>query len=374
MARSLVSVVVPTYNRAYCLARSLDSILSQTHSDLEVILVDDGSTDDTRELVRSRYGRDSRVCYYYQDNCGVAGARNRGFELVQGEFVALLDSDDTWASWKLQLQLACLNHCPEIGMVWTDMEAIGPDGKIINQNYLRSMYGAYRWFTSGELFSRSYPLTRVAPELGSVIGNGCLSTGDIFSQMVMGNLVHTSTVLLRRERLAKVRGFNEDLKFSGEDYDFHLRTCKEGPIGFIDLATIHYQTGMPDRLTRPAYKLHAATNCLQTILPALENDRSRIRLSPEMIRLRLAEVHNWIGEVSLEMGLAASARRHLLASLRQDLLQLRVLRLIALSVLPFGLGMSARRLFRSFKSRFRGSPSPVADPAASLVEASPSGT
>ena len=68
--------------------------------------------------------------------------------------------------------------------------------------------------------------------------------------MIMGNLVHTSTVLIRRERLEKVRGFNEELRISGEDYDFHLRTCREGPVGFIDLATIRYQTGMPDRLTR----------------------------------------------------------------------------------------------------------------------------
>jgi hypothetical protein len=288
--------------------------------------------------------------------------------------VALLDSDDTWASWKLQLQLACMRRCPDVGMVWTDMEAVGPDGKVIDRNYLRSMYGAYRWFTRGELFSRSYPLARIAPEMAPVVGNGSLSTGDIFSQMVMGNLVHTSTVLLRRERLAKVRGFNEELKFSGEDYDFHLRTCREGLVGFIDLATIHYQTGMPDRLTRATYKLHAATNCLRTIMPALKNDRTRIRLPPEMIRSRLAEVHDWIGEVSLEMGLAANARRHFLASLRQDPMQPRVLRLLALSALPFGLGVLARKLYRSVKAKFRKAPYQVSNVAASFANPSPSGT
>jgi GT2 family glycosyltransferase len=374
MTRSLVSVVVPTYNRAYCLARTLDSILCQTHSDFEVILVDDGSTDDTRGMVRSGYGQDARIKYDYQENRGVSAARNRGFQLAQGNYVALLDSDDTWEPWKLQLQLACLRHCPEIGMVWTDMVAIGPDGKILNRNYLRSMYGAYRWFGSRELFSRFYPLACVAPDLTAVVGNGSLSTGDIFSQMVMGNLVHTSTVLLRRERLSKVRGFNEELRVSGEDYDFHLRTCREGPVGFVDLATIHYQTGMPDRLTRPVYKLHAATNCLRTILPALKNDRNRIRLPPAMIRSRLAEVHDWIGEVSMEMGLAANARRHLLASLRQDPMQPRVLRLLALSALPFGLSVSARKLFRSVKSRFRRAPSHLSNHAASFAEATSQGT
>jgi len=371
MIRSLVSVVVPTYNRAYCLARTLDSILCQTHSDFEIILVDDGSTDDTRAMVRSRYGQDARIKYDYQENCGVSAARNRGFQLAQGNYVALLDSDDTWEPWKLQLQLACLRHCPEIGMVWTDMEAIGPDGNVLNRKYLRSMYGAYRWFGSRELFSRFYPLTCVAPDLTSVVGNGSLSTGGIFSQMVMGNLVHTSTVLLRRERLLEVRGFNEELEPIGEDYDFHLRTCREGPVGFVDLATIRYQTGMPDRLTRSAHNLPTAKNALRTILPALEHDRSRIRLPPEMIRARLAELHGWIGDASLELGLASNARRHFLASLRHEPLQPRTLRLLALSVLPFGLGPMARKLYRHVKSRFRRAASQLAPE--SLVKTSPLG-
>ena len=353
MGSPLVSVIVPTFNRAYCLPRTIDSILRQTHRNLEVIVVDDGSSDQTRDLVQRSYGVDRRVKYYHQDNQGANAARNQGIRLSKGEYVALLDSDDTWMPWKLQLQLACMERFPEVGMVWTDMEALGADGAVLSTSYLRTMYDAYRWFSNDQLFSCVCPLTGIVPELHSVTEGRTLAIGDIFSQMVMGNLVHTSTVVVKRQRLEKVRGFNEELQPSGGDYDFHLRTCREGPVGFVDIATIRYQTGMPDRLSRESTTLSRATNCLRTILPVLEQDRARIRLSLAMIHSRLAEVHDWIGETALDLGLMSEARRHLLASLRHDPLQPRALRMLALSFLPFRLGLSARKLFRMLRPRLR---------------------
>jgi GT2 family glycosyltransferase len=352
MTRRLVSVVVPAYNRAYCLGRTLDSVLRQTHQNLEVILIDDGSTDNTRELICSHAASDSRIKYVYQENQGVAAARNMGMRQSQGDYVAFLDSDDTWEPWKLELQLACLEHCPEVGMVWTDMVAVGPDGAVVDPRYLRTMYNAYRWFTSEQLYSQSYPLAGMAPNLSNVVGAATFSTGTIFSQMVMGNLVHTSTVLLRRERLQSVGPFNEDLRIA-EDYEYFLRTCKQGLVGFVDLATIQYQTGMPDRLTRDSYKLPGSRNCLRIVLQTLERDRGRICLPPAMIRSRLAELHDWIGDCALKMGQTADARRHLLQSLGYSPLQLRTLCLLGVSGLPFGVGLSAQSLFRSVKRQIR---------------------
>ena len=153
-----------------------------------------------------------------------------------------------------------------------------------------------------QLFPQSFALGEIAPGLGPVVEGRRLYTGQIFSQMIMGNLVHTSTVLLRRERLEKVRGFNEEFRISGEDYDFHLRTCREGPVGFIDAATISYRTGMPDRLSGDEYKTHIAMNCLKTVRPWIEEKRSEIKLSNRMIRLRLAEMHAWVGQELLNAG------------------------------------------------------------------------
>lgn len=169
--------------------------------------------------------------------------------------------------------------------------------------------------------------------------------------MIMGNLVHTSTVLMRRERLEKVSGFNEELRIAGEDYDFHLRTCREGPVGLIDVETIRYRTGMPDRLTRDEYKIHAAMNCLKTVLPLIEQERSKIKLSDRMIRLRLAEMHTWVGGVLLNTGEASQARLHLRKSLRHQVWQPTALKLLALASLPGSIRQRLRRLVRELKVR-----------------------
>ncbi len=352
MPEPLVSVIIPTFNRAYCLGRAIDSARTQTHQHTEILVIDDGSNDGTRALIERTYTDDPRVRYVFHENRGVTATRNRGLSLARGEFVALLDSDDTWSPWKLEVQLACFRHRPELGMVWTDMEAVGPGGEVLCPSYLRTMYGAYRWFPRNEqIFPHSFPLAEIAPGLTPHLGDRRLHTGDIFSQMIMGNLVHTSTVILRRERREKVGWFNEELRFCGEDYDFHLRTCREGPVGFLDLATIRYQTGMADRLSRDEYKVHAAMNCLTSILPFIEQERARIDLPDRMIRLRLAHVHGWAGERLLNTGESSRARVHLCKSLSHQVWQLQAWKLLALASLPGNVREGLRRLVRSLKAK-----------------------
>lgn len=320
---SLVSVIVPTFNRSYCLARTLDSALAQTHGNLEVLVVDDGSTDDTRELIQARYANESRVRYIHQENLGVAAARNTGIGAASGDFVALLDSDDIWHPWKIELQLRCLQQFPALGMVWTDMEAIDPSSHVFDHAHIRTMYSAYRYFPEGTLFTDSVALRTLLPSMADIVGDALLRMGMIFSQMIMGNLVHTSTVLIRRERLEQVRAFDVALRYSGEDYDFHLRTCRHGPVGFVDLPAIQYQRGMPDRLTRNEYRIHTATNFLRTIAPLIDTARAEIHLPPRMINAALADAHQWIGEVQFDANDMHAARKHFLCSIRYRRLQKR---------------------------------------------------
>ena len=117
MDSSLVSVVIPTYNRADCLVQTLSSVFGQTHTELEILLVDDGSTDGTRALIERHWGNDSRLRYLFQSNRGVSAARNYGMREARGAYLALLDSDDAWMPWKLEAQLACLAAFPEAGMI-----------------------------------------------------------------------------------------------------------------------------------------------------------------------------------------------------------------------------------------------------------------
>ena len=345
MSNPLVSIIIPTYNRAYVLQRAVDSVLTQTHSRCEAVIVDDGSTDGTDCMVRERYGRDARVRYLRQENAGVSTARNRGIAEARGDYIALLDSDDWWEPWKLELQLACFRHCPQLGMVWTEMSAVNAEGKVVDRRYLKTMYAAYRYFSENDLFTRTYPIGEVAPPLAEILPGARLMTGDIFSQMILGNMVHTSTVLLTRERVERVKGFRVDLVRSGEDYDFHLRTCREGLVGFVDYPSVGYQVSMPDQLTARSYSIDSARNFLKTIEPVIARDRARIRLPERMIRHSLAYGHCWLGRELLFSRSSAPARSHLVQSMRQEW-SLDAAALYAMSLLPGGaidLLRSARR-------------------------------
>ena len=348
MHHGLVSVVIPTYNRAYCIEKAIDSVLRQTRPRVEVVVVDDGSTDDTRALLERRYGGDARVKVVPRPNGGVTAARNTGLRECTGDFIALLDSDDMWMPWKLELQLACLEALPQAGMIWTDMQAVDASGAVFAPRFLRIMYSAYEWFPREALFSESLALPKISCELPADAGR--LYGGEIFSQMIMGNLVHTSTVLLRRERFEKVGSFDEALRTAGEDYDFHLRTCKEGPVAFADVASIVYQKGMPDQLTGPSHAIHRARNFLRTIAPHIERDRERIRLPQKMVDRALADAYAYIGEMALDIGETAEARHHLLQTLTLRPWQPRQVCLLAVSVLPSAMGHRLRDAYRAVKA------------------------
>lgn len=136
-ARPTVSVIIPTYNRAALLIEALNSVLAQTLQDFEILIVDDGSTDDTQVRLVS-YLTDSRIRSIRQDNGGPAKARNRGIEESRGEFIALLDSDDLWLPEKLDKQVAFLRAHPEIGLVYTDVIWIEADGSVANPQPIKA--------------------------------------------------------------------------------------------------------------------------------------------------------------------------------------------------------------------------------------------
>lgn len=356
MTEDLVSVVIPSYNRAYCITTTVDSVLAQTHKNVEILIVDDGSSDGTRDLIADCYRGEPRVRYIHQANAGVSAARNHGLRLARGQFVALLDSDDLWLPWKVEAQLRCLEALPTAGMIWTDMDAIGPDGQLQYRRYLTRMYSSYRKFTREQLFRESRPLSSIDASLAKTLSDPHVFLGDIFSPMITGNLVHTSTVLLRRERFEKVREFDVNLRYSGEDYDFHLRTCREGDVAYLDASSILYQRGRGDQLTvNPAFTVHMAENFLKTVNKALARDRERVTLSPRMLDHVMAEAHAWVGEQRLELGEHDEARRHLGTSLRFRPWQPRVAALLGAAVLPKGAADRIRASYRALKSRLRRS-------------------
>lgn len=200
-----ISVIIPTYNRAATIERSVGSVLAQTYPPYEIIVVDDGSTDDTEQLVNAI--GDERISYYRLPvNGGVSAARNRGAHLANGTWLAFQDSDDCWREDKLQLQM--------------EYAAIHPEYPLI--------YGAYRCHLSGgwsmeipNWHPGEYPFMGEKPE------------GELFPSLLIRNTIGAPTVLVKREEFLKTGGFDSSLR-SLEDWEFALRFAKEYPVGYVD--------------------------------------------------------------------------------------------------------------------------------------------
>ena len=315
MVTGLVSVVIPAYNRAELLVQAVTSVLDQSYAAHEILIVDDGSTDGTREAVQAQFGGNPKVRYFWQKNAGVSAARNRGLKEASGEFLAFLDSDDAWLPGKLELQIGVLRSLPEAGMVWTDMRAVDGLGKVLFPKYLRVMYHAYRYFSNPEdLFSKELRLSDIMKSVDGFPESTRVFMGDVFGPMVLGSLVHTSTVLLRRTRQERAGFFDENYR-TGEDYKFHLHTCRAGPVAFIDAPTILYRVGREDALSSTKNLLPIAKNYLETLETTLREDREAIALPEKLLADCLAETHAWVGSEYLADGQAARGREHLLKSL-----------------------------------------------------------
>jgi GT2 family glycosyltransferase len=345
MGEGFVSVIVPTYNRAYCICKAIDSVRAQTHSNWEVVLVDDGSVDDTAALIKSTYGDDPRIRYIYQRNGGVSAARNTGIRASRGDYVALLDSDDVWKPWKLEVQLACFRLFPSVGMVWTDFEAVDTAGKVVKSRYLTTMYEAYRFFESFEsLFGNSRSLTEVVGSRDDLEAAARVYVGNIYPSMLRGSLVHTSTVMLSRERIDKVKAFDETLTLSGEDYDFHFRTCKWGDVCLVDVSSTEYQLEFEDRLTK--HKKQIALNFLKTVEGAIARESGNGTFPAAMIDEVLAEAHSWIAEELYKVKDYAGVRHHALLGLQHRIWQPRLACFLGVALVP---RMLSEPLIRSYK-------------------------
>ena len=343
----LVSVVIPSYNRAYIVGQAIESVLRQTYSNVEVVVIDDGSTDDTASVVKAF---DERVRYIYQPNAGIAVARNSGIAAARGEFVAFLDSDDVWLPWKLEAQMAVLRQRPEVGMIWTDMTAVTESGDVVEAEYLRTFYRASFKHTRLERICEPAGMLRsFFPGAPKVAASHPVYTGEIFSHMFMGNVVHTSTVVVRREWARRVGGFDLEMRPAGEDYDFHFRITRCGPVAFIDAPSILYRVNAADQVTAPHVVVHIARGNLKTVTRTLRNDGASIRLPRRLIRERVAESYAWLGTELLKTGDRRDAARHLWRSLLLRPAQPTTAATLVFCFLPSSVLTTAARLRRRLR-------------------------
>ena len=209
-----VSVILPTYNRLPMLKEAMDSVLAQNFEDMELIVVDDGSTDGTAEEMK-RYGGRVKLIQHSR-NRGVSAARNKGILHARGKYIAFLDSDDLWVKGKLRIQVSFLDDNPHYPICYTD-EIWIRRGKRVNPMLKHAKY-------SGWIFEKCLPLCIMSP----------------------------SSVMMKRTLFSKVGLFDEALPVC-EDYDFWLRVSARFPIFFIDRKLIVKRGGHPDQLSQRSW-------------------------------------------------------------------------------------------------------------------------
>ena len=193
----IVSIIIPTYNRTDLISRAISSVLNQTFKNFEVIIIDDGSTDNTENVVKSF--NDSRIKYIKnKKNVGAAVTRNIGIKAAKGKFIAFQDSDDEWLPEKLKRQVKVLAACQENNVIYTGFWRI----KDKKKTYI--------------------PLSRVKQKEGS-----------IHKELLKGNFISTQTILAKKECFEKVGVFDENLpRF--QDWELVLRLSKHYDFKFID--------------------------------------------------------------------------------------------------------------------------------------------
>lgn len=198
----LVSVIVPSYNTARYVPEAVNSILNQTYQNLEVHVIDDGSTDNTREVMQS-FTSNPKVIYHYQENRGESGARNTGIRAARGELIALCDADDLWMPRKLELQVPCFKDKPEVGVVYTNTVHVDSNNQEIE----------------------TYQTAR--------------HNGRIAERLFSENFVTGATSMFRRECF-DTEMYDETLKTCA-DYDLSLRLSVHYEFYYLDEVTYRYR-------------------------------------------------------------------------------------------------------------------------------------
>lgn len=199
----LVSVIIPVYNNEKYLAKTIDSALMQSYVDIEILLINDGSTDNSKEICQ-RYLEDKRVRYFDHENKGSGYTRNVGISESKGKYIAFLDSDDIWHKDKLEKQILLFERDETIDVVYSRIEVIDASDNKFSDYNIR------------------------------------LYSGNILDQLYIDNFICTSSVVLRKKVLEETGLFDEQFRIS-QDYEFWLRVALTSKFAFVNECLVQYR-------------------------------------------------------------------------------------------------------------------------------------
>jgi len=285
-----VSVVVPTYNRASLLVDAVRSILSQTVPPREVLVVDDGSTDDTAAVCATF---PAPVRHIRQPNAGVSAARNRGIAEACGDWIALADADDVWLPTKLEVQLAAVEAARGCRWSLTNCEVIDAQGTLVSgpQGFVR-VFPLFREqrATPDEFFGRL--LTRLEVQAARSVHR--VYAGDAFPLLFLGNFALPSSLMVHRSLASEAGGFDELFRMA-EETEYCHRLAAASPVAVVQSPLVRYRIGQDGALTASQNTSSLVANALVSIdraarlRPELSSQAARwYRLGRRSLLLRLA--------------------------------------------------------------------------------------
>jgi glycosyltransferase involved in cell wall biosynthesis len=335
---STITAVIPTYNRANLVANAIDSILNQTRPADEIIVVDDGSSDGTRDLIAG-YG--DRIRYVYQENQGVAAARNTGLRNAKSTYLAYLDSDDLWEPSKLEYELKAIAIRPDIAIAFSESSVWRSSTEKVSESFFALSNYSYNYFREAPVFSS-------LAEVDGPQGESVVLVGDFSSAIFFGNLVQMPNCLFKTRLLRECGEFDTRIGNAGEDYDLISRIVQNGVCAFICVSGARVRRGGTDHL----YQLSAlmARNNQHTMNAILQHRNGQIDFPKSLIAQRWAKANAWYGLKQFEIGQYADARTLLWNAVWKGERDVATLGHLALTALPSGLQQPILSVFRKFRN------------------------
>ncbi len=276
-------MVIPAYNGAATLAASVDAVLAQTYSNIETLVVDDGSTDDTAAVL-ARYG--DRVRTIKKPNGGLASARNVGTRAARGELVAMVDADDICEPERVAMQVALAHARPEAVVCSTAFSAFSEEG------FVAASYGASYYsmigMTPGGVSGLYGPPTRLSLATGTDVSvETDVYVAPVYDLLARGNFVHPPTIFFRKTLFDTVGEFDTALRFTC-DWDWLVRASRLGPFSFIDRPLLGYRLSA-SQMSGGKNSAKAALENLRILEKICEQDPALFTRDRERLRAYLAE-------------------------------------------------------------------------------------
>jgi len=321
-----VSVIIPSYNCAPYLPDAISSVLQQSYKNLEIIIVDDGSTDNTEKTVETFLGR---IEYIKQVNQGVSAARNTGMKMATGDLVAFLDADDTWFPEKIAVQLEIFNRHPDIAGIFSDFALCDKNGKVTHEGFVTREYHIFNYY--------KYTWERIFPnhEKVTLTTNGnstpfSVFYGDVFQSLYVGNFIKTSSFIIKREVPGTVGYFTPERR-TQEDYEYWLKIASRYSFAYIDSPLLCTRR-RPNQLTSKSEIFDIVNQSLEVIETIGINNIGR--LGKDIVARRLTDKYQKLALIHISRGNPKDARECVRKCIKWRPFHPRNIFLLLLSCIP----------------------------------------